>query len=356
MADLDKSAVVIDQGASGIRAGLAGEDFPLVELRSRSDNELGKGPVDPGGGCESWHSVFQALGVGAEGRRLLICEPFGTSAHQRKERLELAFEEHRVSAVFMQLQPVLTLYALGLLTGLVLDCGEMGCRAAPVIDGYVLPHAFKSQAVGGRHVAARLLDLLRRRGYALSRDTSLAAVTAAKEKLCYLAVDREAEAKLARETTVGVTTYTLPDGHRLRLGAERFMAPEVLFDPQVMGLEAPGLAQLAHDAIQAADIDCRRALYQRMVLAGGGSLFPGCSARLAKDVRTLHASLAGVTSAEAGSKKMKINVDAVPRRKHLVFMGAAALADIMQDQGDAWVSAREWAEDPTRAAARCGSN
>lgn len=39
-----------------------------------------------------------------------------------------------------------------------------------------------------------------------------------------------------------------------------------------------------------------------------------------------------------------------------VFMGAAALADIMQDQGDAWVSAREWAEDPTRAAARCGSN
>lgn len=63
--------------------------------------------------------------------------------------------------------------------------------------------------------------------------------------------------QLARETTVGVTTYTLPDGHRLRLGAERFMAPEVLFDPQVMGLEAPGLAQLAHDAIQVDAGSCR---------------------------------------------------------------------------------------------------
>lgn len=55
-----------------------------------------------------------------------------------------------------------------------------------------------------------------------------------------------------------------------------------------------------------------------MVLAGGGSLFPGCSARLAKDVRALHASLPGVTSTDPGSKMMKINVDAVPRRKHLV--------------------------------------
>lgn len=39
--------------------GLAGEDFPLVELRSRSDNELGKGPVDPGVRCLAFNAQNQ---------------------------------------------------------------------------------------------------------------------------------------------------------------------------------------------------------------------------------------------------------------------------------------------------------
>lgn len=38
--------------------------------------------------------------------------------------------------------------------------------------------------------------------------------------------------QLARETTCLNETYTLPDGRTIRVGAERFMAPEALINPR----------------------------------------------------------------------------------------------------------------------------
>ena len=55
-----------------------------------------------------------------------------------------------------------------------------------------------------------------------------------------------------------------------------------------------------------------------------------------------------------GLKGFKLKVDAPPRRKHMVFLGAAVLADIMKDDNqDFWVSKKEWQEDPHRALKKC---
>lgn len=45
-------------------------------------------------------------------------------------------------------------------------------------------------------------------------------------------------------------SYTLPDGRVLRVGGERMMAPEILFRPSLMDVEAPGVAELAFQCIQ----------------------------------------------------------------------------------------------------------
>lgn len=45
-------------------------------------------------------------------------------------------------------------------------------------------------------------------------------------------------------------SYTLPDGRVLRVGGERMMAPEVLFRPSLMDVEAPGVAEQAFQCIQ----------------------------------------------------------------------------------------------------------
>lgn len=56
--------------------------------------------------------------------------------------------------------------------------------------------------------------------------------------------------QLARETTCLVESYTLPDGRVIRVGAERFTAPEAMFNPSLLGVEAPGLAEMTFNCIQ----------------------------------------------------------------------------------------------------------
>jgi actin-related protein 2 len=66
-----------------------------------------------------------------------------------------------------------------------------------------------------------------------------------------VAHDFSQESRLAAETTCLAQSYTLPDGRVIRLGPERFMAPEALFRPQLVDVEAPGIAEMAFNCIQA---------------------------------------------------------------------------------------------------------
>ncbi len=62
---------------------------------------------------------------------------------------------------------------------------------------------------------------------------------------------------MALETTVLVQTYTLPDGRVIRIGGERFEAPEVLFEPHLLDIEQSGMAHQLFDCINKADVDTR---------------------------------------------------------------------------------------------------
>lgn len=49
--------------------------------------------------------------------------------------------------------------------------------------------------------------------------------------------DLALEDRLANETTVLIQNYKLPDGRVIRFGRERFMAPECLFQPNLVELD-----------------------------------------------------------------------------------------------------------------------
>jgi actin-related protein len=93
--------------------------------------------------------------------------------------------------------------------------------------------------------------------------------------------------------------YKLPDGNIIEVGMERFNAPEVLFNPELIGEEYPGIHETITNSIQKVlslsstlahprasvlicfasllqvDVDLRNVLYQNIVLSGGSTLFPG---------------------------------------------------------------------------------
>lgn len=49
----------------------------------------------------------------------------------------------------------------------------------------------------------------------------------------------------------------LPDGRVIKVGGERFEAPEALFQPHLINVEGVGVAELLFNTIQVADIDTR---------------------------------------------------------------------------------------------------
>lgn len=100
--------------------------------------------------------------------------------------------------------------------------------------------------------------------------------------------DLELEQRLANETTVLVENYTLPDGRVIKVGSERFEAPECMFQPHLVDVESPGVAELLFNTIQSADIDIRPELYKHIVLSGGSSMYPGLPSRLEKEVKQLY--------------------------------------------------------------------
>jgi len=71
-----------------------------------------------------------------------------------------------------------------------------------------------------------------------------------------VAIDYQRELKLAKETTAVAKTFTLPDGHVIKVGPERFMACEALFRPSLADVEGPGIAELLFNCVQASCMCC----------------------------------------------------------------------------------------------------
>ena len=72
----------------------------------------------------------------------------------------------------------------------------------------------------------------------------------------------------------------------IKLGRERFEAPEAMFNPSLIDVEGKGVADMVYEMIQYdADMDCRSEYYKHIVLSGGSSMYPGLPSRLEKDIQ-----------------------------------------------------------------------
>ena len=100
------------------------------------------------------------------------------------------------------------------------------------------------------------------------------------------------------------------------MGAERFRAPEILFNPEIIGLEYPGVHQIVVEAIHRTDMDLRKSLYGNIVLSGGSTLTKGFGNRLLHEVQRL------------AVKDMRIKILAPPERIYTTWTGGSILAGL----------------------------
>ncbi|XP_057315033.1 actin-related protein 2 [Hydractinia symbiolongicarpus] len=380
MDDKGRRVLVCDNGTGFVKCGYAGTNFPEHIFPSmvgrpmlRSSAKVGdieikdlmvgdeasqlrsmlecSYPMD-NGIVRNWEDMMHVwdytfgetkLNVNPKECKVLLTEPPLNPSKNREKMVEVMFEKYGFDGVYIAIQAVLTLYAQGLLTGVVIDSGDGVTHICPVYEGFALPHLTRRLDIAGRDITKYLIKLLLLRGYAFNHTADFETVRMMKEKLCYVGYDIEQEQKLALETTFLVEQYTLPDGRTVRMSGERFEAPEALFQPHLINVEGVGVAELLFNTIQAADIDTRSEFYKHIVLSGGSTMYPGLPSRLEREIKQLYLErvLKGDTSKLS---KFKIRIEDPPRRKHMVYLGGAVLADIMKNKDDFWMTRKEYEE------------
>jgi len=258
------------------------------------------------------------------------------------------FETYGFKATYVAIQAILTLYAQGLITGVVVDSGDGVTHVVPVYEGFSLPFNMRRIDVAGRDVTRYLIRLLLLRGYSFNSSADEEVVQKIKEQLCYVARDIDLEKQLADETTVLVQKYTLPDGRVIKVGRERYLAAECLFSPDLISLDCKGMSGALFDSIESCDLDIRAQLRSHIVLSGGSTMYPGLPSRLEKDMNNFYKARRAEEMQKSKNaivaSDIKVTIEDPPRRKHMVFVGGAVLAGVMADKPQFWVTKEEWKE------------
>jgi actin-related protein 2 len=104
------------------------------------------------------------MNINPKDAKILLTEAPLNPIKNRAKMLEVMFDQFQFHECSLAYQAILTLYAQGILTGVVVDIGDGVTHICPVIDGFCLQNAIARLNIAGRDITKYLIRLLLLRG------------------------------------------------------------------------------------------------------------------------------------------------------------------------------------------------
>ncbi|KIY49570.1 Actin/actin-like protein [Fistulina hepatica ATCC 64428] len=413
------SALVLDIGTSSVRAGYAGDDTPKAVISTSygyetvksvdADVTMGDATSDPTAegatnsdetkyyfgdiGPSVWRAnmaVGNPMGdsliedfaaipglintalVGTlrckpEEHPIMVTEPPWNTSASREKMAEILFEEFQVPAFYIANTGVLSAFAAGKGSALVIDIGQSASSVTPVVDGFVLRKGMAHSSLPrlvheySRNLLAQMrtpVDLTPRHLISNRQHVDLnqqPIFDIRKERVVQTTASwrtwaEQVEVEEWIQTVAGVLpngwndhsatdkpkAYEFATGFSTVFGAERFMVGEQYFHhPPNMVQNNPHLPKtipaLISDALRACDVELRQVLMASIVVTGGGSLLSGLVDRLDTELKQRF-------------PYAKIHAPGNPiERRFGGWLGGSILASLGTFH-QLWISKEEWEE------------
>merc|ERR1719333_1975301 len=354
MSEDEKPAIIMDNGTGMMKSGLSGTDAPTVTFASCVGYPKNKAMMTGGNkeyyvGEEAqqkrgilvlkfplehcvitnwddmekiWAHTFDnelrvVVGDENEGDEdctgVLLTEAPMNPKENRERMTQIMFETFNVRRFYVAIQAVLSLYASGRTTGVVVDCGDGVSHTVPIYEGYSMPHAIQRINLAGRDLTDYICKILQESKIVLTTTAERESAKKIKEDLCYVSMDfgGEVDAFAGKEKQ-----FEMPDGQVVTVHNQMIRCPELMFKPSLDGKEMMGLHELTKKTVNDCDLDVRKDLLGNVVMSGGTTMFPNMPERLQAELQQLV------------PEATKVKVIAPPERIISVWIGGSILSSL----------------------------
>jgi len=341
------------------------------EAEAKRANMNVKSPIQDGV-IEDWDSmekfwnrcIYGYLQANPEEHYMLLTEPPLNPPENREFAAEVMFETFQVPGLYIGVQAVLALIASKvsdsadkIMTGTVVDSGDGVTHVIPVVDGYVIGSCIRHIPLAGSHITGFIQQMLLDRNENIPRVDIKSVARTIKEKYCYTCpkIDKEFE-KYDKDPANKFRQFEGTDrsgkNYTVDVGYERFLGPELFFNPEIFSDEhTTPLSELVDNCIQECPIDARRVLYRNICLSGGSTMFKDFGRRLNRDIARRTKSRLEMYNKNSGIQVKDIEVNVITHRmqRFAVWFGGSMLSQLPQF-GEMVITKEDYEEQGARIA------
>jgi len=315
---LPGTPIIVDIGSAYTKIGFAGEPSPrfvfptitgtekykavMVDVSGRniyigSDASKMRGVLKikhpiARGAIMDWNDYYEILNYifysllrieNLSNYPVLYTEPPFVQRETKEYIARVLYETHRVKSLIMIPTPILSLFSVGLTTGIVIESGDGITWVCPILGGEIVDQSVQKLTLAGTDVNQHLKNLLMREGINIESSAVDEIIKEIKEKNCFFSLDPE------QPPSVDETfSFTMPDGSNINIPNYIFHeAPEVLFKPNLLGYNILNIPQAVLNSLQGIDKYYWSDLLSHIMISGGNLSYSGFEERLRLELTRL---------------------------------------------------------------------